>query len=730
MFGYAATIFVSAFLLFQVQPMAARFVLPWFGGTSLVWTTCMLFFQIVLVLGYAWSHLINRHLSPRRQWILHSLVLVAALITLPIRPGDSWKPVDGHMATWRLLLLLAFSVGLPYFMVSTTGPLIQAWQSATHPGKSPFRLFALSNFASLAALVSYPLLYERYLTLDAQSWTWTCGFVLFAALISLSGYRYVKACEAVPVQAVKSGESGRTRTPIGFFRLFLWMLLPALASVTLLSTTNMLTQEVGAVPFLWVIPLALYLISFIICFDHPFWYFRPFFMLFMCGSVAFGAIVMNLGVDASVLTQIIGYSSLCFGIAMCCHGELSRLKPGPEHLTLYYLLISIGGALGGAFVALAAPAIFVNYYEFPLSVIAALLVVLIAYGWQVFSQIDEKIRMVGEGKIPASIVGRQWPRVVFFALCLFFGLIAAGITGVATWKQMREDSAEEVLLQCRNEYGTLTVEEWDYTRQLTNGRIKHGFQYKDDQWSRTATSYYGPSSGLGVAIEYLRDLNPPTPGGRMSYGVIGLGVGTVCAWCEKGDYICFYEINPRVVDIAREYFRYLAESPEEPEIRLGDARIQLEREIEEGDFRLYDILVVDAFSSDSIPVHLLTREAMQTYLQRLTDRGVLCIHTSNRFLQLANVVKVLADEQGVESVFVDDDTDDNAVDSSSWVLVSRNRDFIDETRLVGIAADWPDEKRVAFWTDDYSSIIPLIKWDTGDNWWDAVLEKVGLKPET
>ncbi len=732
MFGYAATIFVSAFLLFQVQPMAARFVLPWFGGTSLVWTTCMLFFQIVLVLGYGWSHFINRHLSPRRQWILHSLVLITALATLPIRPGDEWKPVDGHMATWRLLLLLAASVGLPYFLVSTTGPLIQAWQSVTHPGKSPFRLFALSNFASLAALVTYPLLYERYLTLNAQSWTWTCGFILFAILVSLSGYRFVKTSESMPEFARRPAKDrpAQRRSRIGLTPLLLWVLLPALASVTLLSTTNMLTQEVGAVPFLWVIPLALYLLSFIISFDHPFWYFRPFFMLFMCTSVAFGAVVMNQGVEAKMLTQIIGYSALCFGVSMCCHGELSRLKPDPEHLTFYYLLISIGGALGGVFVAIVAPAIFVNYYEFPLSVIAALAVVLIAYGWQLFSKLDEKIRMVGEGKIPASIVGRQWPGVLFFALSLFIGMIAAGITGIATWKLIRDDRAEEVLLQCRNEYGTLTVEEWEYTRQLTNGRIKHGFQYKDDRWSRTPTSYYGPSSGLGVAVEYLRESTPPPPVDRISFGAIGLGVGTVCAWCEKGDFICFYEINPRVVDIARTWFRYLAESPEEPVIRLGDARIQLEREIEEGNFRLYDILVVDAFSSDSIPVHLLTREAMQTYLHRMTDRGILCIHTSNRFLQLANVVRVLADEQGVDAVFVDDDTDDNAVDSSSWVLVSRNREFIEEMKFLGTAAEWPDETRVALWTDDYSSIIPLIKWDSGDNWWDAVLDTIGLTPES
>ncbi len=733
MFCYAATVFVSAFLLFQVQPMAARFVLPWFGGTSLVWTTCMLFFQVTLVLGYAWAHIITRYLRPRQQWILHSLLMVAALATLPIRPGNEWKPPDGHMATFRVLLLLAISVGLPFLLVSTTGPLIQAWQSVTHPKRSPFRLFALSNAASLAALISYPLLYERYLTLDAQSWTWTAGFILFAVLVFISGYRFYSTCRQLPESSwrPKAATDGIEDTSIRKVPFVLWIVLPMLASVVLLATTNMMTQEIGAIPLLWIVPLSLYLLSFIICFDHQFWYIRLVFHPLFFGSVIFAVILLELGVSAPISIQVIGYSSLVFGASMCCHGELARLKPSPRHLTLFYLMVSIGGALGGVFVALIAPQLFPNYYEFPLGVLAAVLAVMFAYGWQVHGSMDKRsITSAGQREKHKTTVGNQWPELATFAFLLLVGLIVAGLAAFASWRMYEHDNHEDVLVQTRNEYGTLRVNDYENHRKLNNGRIQHGMQYKTKYWSQQPTTYYCPTSGLGRAIEFLRDSAPEYSNeGSLSFGAIGLGVGTICAWCKTGDYLCYYEINPRVVEIAHEHFTYLRDCPVVPEIRLGDARIQLELELARGEGRLYDVLIADAFSSDSIPVHLLTLESMAIYKQRLTDRGILAIHTSNRFLQLANVVHELANNLEMPCVFIDDDPTENSYSDSSWVLVTRNDAFINEMEVFGYASAWPDPDRVAFWTDNYASIMPLVKWDSSSGWWPEFLDDIGWKKE-
>ncbi len=717
MYCYAATVFVSAFLLFQVQPMVARFVLPWFGGTSLVWTTCMLFFQVVLVLGYAYSHLVTRKLTPRHQWILHSIILGLALASLPIRPSGFWQPDDGYMATWRVLALLTVCVGLPFFLVSTTGPLIQVWQSVTHPNRSPFRLFALSNLASLLALVSYPLLYERYLSLDAQSWNWSAGFGLFAGLVFFAGYRFVATTAGMPDRIPRGGSTHlpdpsqsafSASETIPAIQLAMWLVLPMLASIILLASTNLMTQEVGSIPFLWVLPLSLYLLSFIICFDHQRWYVRMIFFPLFFGSVLFSAVVLELGVEAPIAIQVAGYSLVCFGAAMCCHGELARLKPAPRHLTLFYLLIAIGGALGGVFVAIIAPRLLVNYYEFPVSVLLAVLLTLFAYGYQVRYQELQ--------------TNKDAVRLANFAFILFVGVLTALFAGMSCFRMYSDDRQEFVLLQTRNEYGTLTVKDYPSNRKLNNGQIEHGVQYKDRYWSTRPTTYYCPSSGLGRAIEYLRSSSRPDTG--LSFGAIGLGVGTICAWCEPGDYLCYYEINPRVEEISRTYFTYLDDCQADVVIRLGDARLQLQRELASGDARKYDVLIADAFSSDSIPIHLLTLEAFQIYQQRLSENGILAVHTSNRFLQLANVVRTLAGHLGFQCVYVDDDPDESVYNSSSWVLVTRDSQFVIEMESAGYTSRWPDARLSAFWTDDFSSIMPLVKWHSGRDWWNEFLHQM------
>ncbi len=381
MIRYAATIFVSAFLLFLVQPMVARFILPWFGGSSLVWTTCMLFFQVALVFGYAYSHLITQRLTPRQQWGLHTTLLALAILTLPIRPFDYWKPSDSSLPTLRILALLLMSVGLPFFLLATTGPLVQAWQARTHPNRSPFRLFALSNFASLAALLSYPFVFERYITLDSQSWAWSVIFVLFCILAILSGRQFYFVSKGTPNAERPRPENSPPpqSDKVGWVRMTAWLLLPMLASIQLLATTNLMTQEIGSLPFLWIVPLSLYLISFVICFDHQRWYVRPVFFGLFFGGAIYSGFVLEAGILAPILAQLFGYTAVCFGASMCCHGELARLKPGTEHLTMFYLMIAIGGALGGLFVAVIAPLIFVGYYEFQFGLVLAIVCTLLAY---------------------------------------------------------------------------------------------------------------------------------------------------------------------------------------------------------------------------------------------------------------------------------------------------------------------------------------------------------------
>jgi len=379
MIRYALTIFISAFLLFQVQPMIAKFILPWFGGTSSVWTTCMLFFQVALLLGYCYSHFVTKRLSVRNQWILHAVLLAGAMLFLPVQPSDAWKPGGNEDPTWQMLLLLGATIGFPFFLLSTTGPLIQAWQSKTHSDKSAYRLFAVSNFGSLLGLLGYPFLVEPYLRLGDQSLYWSIGFGVFAVLALWSGWQLFSASNAVgadePDDAASlgsaeiSGSGEELRPQPSFINCVFWTLLAFAASAMLLATTNQMCQEVASVPFLWVLPLGLYLITFIICFENPRWYRRGFFFSLMFLSVFLAILLLKEGISLPLPLQVAGYSTVMFACCMTCHGELAKAKPAESNLTLFYLMVSVGGALGGIFVVIVAPRVFDAYFEFQVSMI-------------------------------------------------------------------------------------------------------------------------------------------------------------------------------------------------------------------------------------------------------------------------------------------------------------------------------------------------------------------------
>jgi len=704
---YAITIFLSAFLLFQVQPMVARFILPWFGGSSLVWTTCMLFFQVFLVAGYAYSHVVSKFLSPRAQWILHLVIVLAAVAILPIRPVDSWKPLDGNMPTTRILILLAANVGLPFFILSTTGPLIQKWQSLTHPDRSPFRLFALSNFVSLLALISYPFVVERFLTVDQQSWLWSGTFLAFAVSVAYSGFVYQRTVKrgsdaAGLVNQTSAQPQQEKAVATSSMTILLWIVLPMLASIQLLATTNFMTQEIGSHPFLWILPLALYLISFIICFDHERWYYRPLFFTGLVLSSIYACSVLAQGLGAGVLEQIVSYAAVSFFSAMCCHGELAKIKPPASQLTLFYLLISVGGALGGIMIALVAPVWLPNYYEFHICLIAVLLVCVGTF-------VVPKLRDWKAGELSAAMQ-------MGVRLSCFSAVVVTGYLLYSFGKYISKDFAANVLTVQRNEYGVLKVSNGDYRRVLYNGHTLHGFQVNEKPTHDMPTSYYSPSSGLGQAIAYLQTDEPKTKTDGMSVGAIGLGTGTIAAWGRSQDTIRFYEINPKVVEMAENYFDYLSNCKSKLDISLGDARIQLERETQRNDPK-YDLVVADAFSSDSIPMHLLTLEAVQLYQSRLKDGGIIALHTSNRYLRLENVVKRLGTEIGFQAVLIDDnsvrdtsetDDGDNPNSGSKWVLLTKNQAFLDSSYVKDNTTAWPDEKYSAFWTDDSSSLLPVM----------------------
>ena len=718
MFVYALTIFSGAFLLFLVQPLIGKYILPWFGGAPAVWTTCMLFFQMLLLAGYAYAHCSARWLKPRTQAIVHLVLLAAALALLPITPSDSWKPADGADPTLRILALLLVSIGLPYFVIAATSPLMQHWFSRTNPGVSPFRLYALSNVGSMLALLSFPVFFETQFTRTMQARLWGWGLVVYAIGCAACA---VKLWKAKSVECRVASDKGKQNPkseirnpkapalnsqprkgawpPRGFtpstLNHFLWLLLPACASVLLLATTNMICQEVAVIPFLWILPLSLYLLSFIICFDSPRWYVRfPFGLALI---TALGGICWMLfqGIEASLNLQLIVYSSGLFICCMVCHGELYRLRPDPLHLTGYYLMIAAGGALGGLFVAIVAPFIFNNYYELQwgLLLCGALFLGALAREWK---SGDEK------GQKRAGKVQRQRN------LALAGGSLGVVALGVAFWMQAHQYASARVD-KFRNFYGVLTVFKYDndasdmHCLQFTHGRTLHGQQFTDPVRALWPTTYFSEKSGIGLAMHAL-------PAGNRRIGVIGLGAGTLAVYPQTGDYLHIYEINPDVERIATNRFTYLANCKGKVEVTIEDGRLALEREAPQN----FDLLVLDAFNSDAPPVHLLTEEAFKIYERHLKTNSVIAVNVSNRRVNLEPVVANLARHFNYKMVIIEHlpPSDKPWLSPSGWMLLSHNAE-INNSPDIRLASRPPATNPVSvpLWTDDFASLFQILHFE-------------------
>jgi SAM-dependent methyltransferase len=666
---HAATIFLSAFLLFLVQPVIAKQILPWFGGAAAVWATCLVFFQSVLLFGYAYSDWTTRFLAPRRQAWLHIALLALSLLILPIIPGVQWKPgEEGGEPTLMILGLLGATIGLPYFLLSTTSPLVQAWFWDRFRHAVPYRLFALSNFASLMALLSYPVLIEPFVPLLAQSWVWSSAYCVFVLLCGATALLSTRG-PAAPAPAAQA-ESGGEKAPAIGDRL-LWIALSAMGSCLLLAVTNHLTQNIASIPFLWVAPLSIYLITFILCFDHPRWYHRG---VFIALTAVLLPVMAWYSDSLDLWTAAPLYAAGLFVCCMFCHGELTLLKPAPRHLTTFYLMVSIGGAIGALLVGVAAPILLSGYYELgiALTACAALL-------------------------YHRTLAGRWW--LAAATLAVVVATAAFTVVGVTEYLQ-------NTRVIVRNFYGVVRTRDYATPvafRAMYHGGINHGGQLLDAALRGRPTSYFAPTSGYGRVFASL-------PDAPRRVGVIGLGAGALAAYARAGDEFRFYEIDPQVAAVAVSEFTYLRDSPAQVDIVLGDGRLSLEREPPQN----YDVLAIDAFSGDSIPMHLITREAMAAYLRHLKPDGVIVFQATNRFVDIAPVVERLAASFGLTAVLVSDvaESDEGAdywVSDTDQIIVTRNAGLLAAEPIQSIAEPLPPRPDFRIWTDDFYNLLRILK---------------------
>jgi hypothetical protein len=678
---YGITIFLGAFLLFAVEPMAAKQLLPALGGSSAVWITCLVFFQITLLLGYCYAHWLGRLRSARTAESVHTALLTLAIgLPLFISQPDLSR-ASAHPLT-AIFYALTLTIGLPFLLLSSTSPLLQLWLARQEHSGVPWKLFALSNAGSLLALVLYPTVIEPHFSLRMQRGSWMTGFEVYAILCATIAWRVQRSSTRASSGTVAETPS-TSETPKSPFRAkLLWFLLPAGAAIQLCAVTSHLSQNIAAIPLLWVLPLGVYLLTFIIAFEAP-----PLKFLWLITRllvVLLAALAWMLSkTDVTVPIQIsIGFFlAELFFACLFCHVHAYALRPkDPAESTLFYLLIAAGGAAGTIFIGIICPLIFDANYDVALAfmVTAALaLVVTWENGW-------------------AQRLLWSTGTALLLALAIMLHIVYA-----------RSTMVEE-----RNFYGALRVREShvppqaETVRTLLHGTIEHGTQWFAPQFRLNPTTYYATDSGVGLALRYCCEGRTGNAG-PSNIGVIGLGAGTLAAYGQPGDRIRFYEINPAIRPIAEHLFTYLRESGAQISYADGDARISLTEEAPQN----FDVLIVDAFSGDAIPIHLLTTQAMAVYRRHLAPGGILAFHVSNQYLDLPPEIAALAAASGMQARVVDTPRQEARGEyRATWVLVTNNTAFLAQPQVAAFAREIPAKPGLRAWTDDYSSLLPLLQW--------------------
>ena len=638
----------------------------------------MLFFQMLLFGGYLYAHVLRTFFRPAVQGAIHLALLSAAALMLPIEPSDLWKPAGDESPTFYLLLMLAVHVGLPYFVLSSTGPLVQAWLSYQDNSDRVYRLYALSNAGSLVALLSYPFAVEPVLSVTNQSVIWSlmfCVFVLVQGSVAIGLLRVSAKGTSDDSDAMEAGPNTRP----SWAQRFTWIALPALASTMLLVVTNHVCQDVAVIPFLWVLPLSLYLVSFIVCFDSPQWY-KPKWIagITLCTIGVIQAKDLLPG-SVQLIAEASCYMVMLLGVCLLCHGEVARVKPNANLLTQYYALLSAGGAIGGLIVAVLCPMLLNSFAELPftLSLVTALTFLLFfaCQGWK------------------DTVYDWSAARRLAFAAVVL--MVAPFITIVLA-------SKDTTIVSERNFFGVLRVEQDDIGVSLVHGSTIHGMQLLGDA-SDEPTTYYGYQSGVGKTIHAKQESR-----NSLKIGVVGLGCGVLATYGRTADQFDMIEINPAVVEIANEHFSFMSDCPSTIRTHLGDGRLVLERMSK----TQFDVLVLDAFSSDAIPAHLLTREAVALYQDRLVKDGVLAVHVSNNHLDLVPLVHNLSRDAGMTSRVVRAGGDHSlGTKHSTWVLITSSDNAIWQHPSLADATPATSEELAdaPLWTDQRHNLVSVLK---------------------
>lgn len=695
---FAVCVFLGSFLLFAVEPIIGKFILPWFGGSSAVWITAVLFFQTVLFIGNSYCYAVSL-LNVKRQGIVHIGVVVATMFVFaatalcwktPIMPTLIFDESFIHFPTLRVLKILCISIGLPFFVLSTTSSLLQYWYGRMYSEKSPYSFFGLSNAAALLALMLYPFIIEPALTLYRQGWVWSYAYFVYGIGIVFVSFVYFKHTRSNSVRLHERLREEGEKLPVK--RYVEWIALATCASIMMLATTNQLTQSIASIPLLWLLPLSLYLISFVVCFTNWQLYNRRIFSLTTLIMVIPLIMVIMMKERIPLIIQIIIYSCFLFSGCIVCHGELYQRRPQSARLPIFYLCVTLGGMVGGIFVSLIAPVIFTAYYEFHIGSIACIAITLLVLfkektagtffrGARTKSTVRfEKVALCFISVIFIVVLSRKLPTRPVFVQRDFYGLLS-----------IREAVSPD--------YGPYKV--------LFNGNIMHGLQFSRNQYQlMLPTTYFSPDSGIGLSLQYhpKRFVNAP-----MRIGCIGLGIGTLAAYGKEGDYMRFYELNPHVVDIAHKHFTYLKNCRAQIDIVVGDGRLRLQQELMNKQNQNFDILIVDVFNGGTIPMHLLTKESFELYLQHTNrENGIIAINISNKYLNLIPVIKALSRHFDLTAAIVDTGEESEYLGNipSRWALLTKKRAVFDKYLFYNNLDQVED---IPLWSDSFSNLFDVLR---------------------